>query len=430
MEELVGRFVCAYWACGAVHEFAHLAVAAGLGRSRGAWHWRNMLRALFARQVDIPMAAECKRCRELVRHAGWIASLLFAGAVWRFRAGREIVAAAALTAAEALASDLLAGPEPLSDRFFCGNFGMLLLDAAWGASDSALLILQRMAEVTMMRGAQAGGVVSFVRAGFQADAELEGVRSRVVNSKRGDLSERIVARVRRRERNILGFRSSHLIDHGRIYAGHTRFATTSKATLDGTHPHVWTPPRRVTVWSGLRKTDPQSERAEKVVVNYICHNGDFDFLRVGSRLHELDAIQPWLERVLEAPIPSFVDSCALAGVIDLLRARGSWELATRCAFHFDLDRNTLEVRARARFARSIPSPLAFAPDVCSRTEPAPVAASPPARLRDMRRPAPLAEISRSLSGACVVRVGGGGIDSTKCRRPSRSPARRCSSRTC
>ena len=64
MEELVGRFVCAYWACGAVHEFAHLAVAAGLGRSRGAWHWRNMLRALFARQVDIPMAAECKRCRE------------------------------------------------------------------------------------------------------------------------------------------------------------------------------------------------------------------------------------------------------------------------------------------------------------------------------------------------------------------------------
>ena len=134
MEELVGRFVCAYWACGAVHEFAHLAVAAGLGRSRGAWHWRNMLRALFARQVDIPMAAECKRCRELVRHAGWIASLLFAGAVWRFRAGREIVAAAALTAAEALASDLLAGAEPLSDRFFCGNFGMLLLDAAWGAA--------------------------------------------------------------------------------------------------------------------------------------------------------------------------------------------------------------------------------------------------------------------------------------------------------
>ena len=79
MEEVVGRFVCAYWACGAVHEFAHLAVATGLGRSRGAWHWKNMLRALFARQVDIPMAAECKRCRELVRHAGWIASLLFAG---------------------------------------------------------------------------------------------------------------------------------------------------------------------------------------------------------------------------------------------------------------------------------------------------------------------------------------------------------------
>ena len=307
-----------------------------------------MLRALFARHVDIPMAAECKRCRELVRHAGWIVSLLFAFACAAYRAGREVVVAAALTAAEALASDLLAGAGPPSDRFFCGNFGMLLLDAAWGASDSALLILQRMAEVTMMRGAQAGGVVSFVRSGFNTDAELEGVRSRVVNSKRGDLSERIVARVRRREHNMLGYRSSHLIDHGRIYAGHTRFATTSKATLDGTHPHIWTPARRVTVWSGLRKTDEHSERAEKMVTNYICHNGDFDFLRVGSRMHELEALQPWLEKVLESPIPTLVDSCAIAGVIDLLRARGSWELATRCAFHFDLDRGTLEVRARAR----------------------------------------------------------------------------------
>ena len=26
-----------------------------------------------------------------------------------------------------------------------------------------------------------------------------------------------------------------------IFAGHTRFATTSKASLDGTHPHQWTP---------------------------------------------------------------------------------------------------------------------------------------------------------------------------------------------
>ena len=142
-----------------------------------------MLRALFARQVDIPMAAECAAASSAPR--GLDVSLLFSsrGRVAR----REVVVAAALTAAEALASDLLAGAGPPSERFFCGNFGMLLLDAAWGASDSALLILQRMAEVTMMRGAQAGGVVSFVRSGFNTDAELEGVRSRVVNSKRGDL---------------------------------------------------------------------------------------------------------------------------------------------------------------------------------------------------------------------------------------------------
>ena len=38
-----------------------------------------------------------------------------------------------------------------------------------------------------------------------------------------------------------------LYDGPRIYAGHTRFATTSKATMDGTHPHQWTPPQQLVV---------------------------------------------------------------------------------------------------------------------------------------------------------------------------------------
>ena len=189
--------------------------------------------------------AVCDRCAAAcdVCVSVWLSLSILAGWVLP----RAWARARALTITRFLPSlavspgDLLAGAGPPSERFFCGNFGMLLLDAAWGASDSALLILQRMAEVTMMRGAQAGGVVSFVSSGFNTDAELEGVRSRVVNSKSGDLSERIVARVRRREDNFLGYRSSHLVDHGRIYAGDTRFATTSKATFDGTHPHQWCP---------------------------------------------------------------------------------------------------------------------------------------------------------------------------------------------
>lgn len=48
--------------------------------------------------------------------------------------------------------------------FFCGNFGIILLHSSWcddHGGRSALDILQKMIEVTMMRGAQSGGIVIF-----------------------------------------------------------------------------------------------------------------------------------------------------------------------------------------------------------------------------------------------------------------------------
>ena len=112
----------------------------------------------------------------------------------------------------------------------------------------ALDILEKMVQVTMMRGAQTGGVVTYATgsspggktgSGVNSKAlpQLKGVRSRVVNGKRTDLSKLVRAKVQSSDgaRRPAGF--------VRAYSGHTRFATTSKATFDGTHPHQWCPPQ-------------------------------------------------------------------------------------------------------------------------------------------------------------------------------------------
>ncbi len=79
--------------------------------------------------------------------------------------------------------------------FFCGNFGVILLHSAWLYEDggqTTLDILRKMIEVTMMRGAQSGGIVTFHRNNKKGDdengiVEMKSIRSRVVKSKRGDL---------------------------------------------------------------------------------------------------------------------------------------------------------------------------------------------------------------------------------------------------
>jgi hypothetical protein len=82
--------------------------------------------------------------------------------------------------------------------FFCGNFGVILLHSAWlddkSGRKSSIGILQKMIEVTMMRGAQSGGIVTFMNhkksdgdGDSDSKIQMKSIRSRVVKSKRGDL---------------------------------------------------------------------------------------------------------------------------------------------------------------------------------------------------------------------------------------------------
>jgi hypothetical protein len=117
--------------------------------------------------------------------------------------------------------------------------------------------------------------------------KLKGTRSRVVNSKRTDLSKGVRRRV---EKDNFGYFTKELrhskateynasVEEGRLvrtFFGHTRFATSSKASFDGTHPHQWSPRRDFSVYrfqsaNAANKLPVESQPTG--VENYITHNG-------------------------------------------------------------------------------------------------------------------------------------------------------------
>jgi len=177
-----------------------------------------------------------------------------------------------------------------------------------------------------------------------------GTRIRIVKSKREDLSKVLRSKIEKRSSAI-----TSAMKHVKFFAGHTRFATTSKASFDGTHPHQWSKPRSCRVYkmdflkpesnqnnflslSNLggrlrngRKTRaiaaPNSTRVE----NFITHNGDFEFYELNDKVYELDTVQNFIEHATETKMPAVVDSAAIAGMIDLIRCKGCFGLSVRYA---------------------------------------------------------------------------------------------------
>ena len=127
----------------------------------------------------------------------------------------------------------------------CGNFGIIFLDPRF--RDKVLPLLREMIRITMMRGAQSAGIATYLRTASAANTRERlgflsrlGVRSRVVNGKRTDLSALVMRRLAwdlRRAAAFHGVRDA--IEAPQVFQGHTRFATTSISNLDGCHPHQW-----------------------------------------------------------------------------------------------------------------------------------------------------------------------------------------------
>ena len=329
-------FLAYHWLFGVLHELAHLAILLGVGlKLKHVLTRDNAVGALWKRRVQVSASAITRGKACVVRHAGWIASVALAIAMEHQQHSACVRAAAWLTAVEALATDLLRlGHDHTlrrTVRFACGNFGLLLLDLA----NKQLVpeVLKRMVEITMARGAQCGGVVSYVPVSSSSKGEEDdqrvGVRSRVVNGKRTDLSELLLAKFRRDHAFRPAPNSPYFVQ------GHTRFATSSKVTFNGTHPHQWNSPRLYALWTGFHNGIYRSSQAS--VENFVTHNGDLDFVKIHGTWHDVSDVMNWLERVFDVPMPSSTDSVGFAGMMDLLRTQGLMFQSVRVAYHLGED---------------------------------------------------------------------------------------------
>jgi hypothetical protein len=196
------RAVAWYALFGVMHELFHFIVATAISQDmallkQALENWKPILfDMVLHRQVSIPSqlcapaGSECLSLT-LIRASGWIFSLCLAVFVHTKAHTRNatlatqissgdawFVVAAYLTALDAIATDLfgipkiciLAGINPQDYSFseeinslvilHCGNFGVILLHGAWFENGGryAFDILEKMIQVTMMRGAQSGKI--------------------------------------------------------------------------------------------------------------------------------------------------------------------------------------------------------------------------------------------------------------------------------
>lgn len=342
-------FLVAYVAFGILHEGSHLAMAKILGHGACT----SLFGVFVGRMCSIPSLTTADDWEiDLVRHAGWIASVFVAlvlaiGSVSHDgRKGHRksqlhsaLVWAAVVTALEGISTDLVGFTSTTllsKTTFFCGNFGVILLNPGWTNTrgdygKTALDLLEKMIEITMMRGAQTGGVITWTSSNGKAASskDLTPIRVRVVNGKRTDLSEQL-----RKQLNKKVCSGGRINPSIRCLMGHTRFATSSKATMNGTHPHIWSPVAKCCVYP-LADSKVWLSSTPKPVVqsvsNYITHNGDLDFFKVNGVIADLEAVQKWLEKATGYPMPAPVDSAAIAGLVDLIRSSGCFSLSLRFA---------------------------------------------------------------------------------------------------
>ena len=294
-----------------LHEGAHALTARLLGHSSSV-----TISIAGLSQTSVAGVGKDSLAAMLVRHAGWITSVAAAIAASCYDFALGPLTVLWLTAFDGVYTDLLGGVEA-ADTFFCGNFGLLLLDQA--AAPLIKEMLEKSVRVTMMRGAQSAGLVTYVPDGKSS----LGIRKRVVNGKRTDLCDLLMAKWGSKL-------SSGAVSSPQLFQGHTRFATSSIAALPGCHPHQWSTAAERNYWTADARSTFTSARVSHET--FISHNGDLDFYEWHGVVYPLEDVFAILERVLHQKPSATVDSMGVAGLLDLLRTKGMWFQSVRYAY--------------------------------------------------------------------------------------------------
>ena len=288
-----------------------------------------------------------------IRHAGWIFSVALAVVVALGGASAGATLACLWTAADALTSDLVGATAQGTHAadgtiFFCGNFGLIMLKRM--RTTDIVKLLRSLVQFQMMRGAQTAGIVTYkhtTRRGAN-DAARVGLRVRVCNGKRADLSKLIVNK-------CLAKGMFNEVDAPAVFQGHTRFATSSIANKDGCHPHQWRVPHRQRYWSYIEAVGITEGRFHSRFTNcesFITHNGDLDAFRFHGVTYSLGELQELLPALLHTPpnpAAQRVDSLCIAGLLDFLRTKGMWLQSLRYGVVSGGKRLALQIRWHINF---------------------------------------------------------------------------------
>jgi hypothetical protein len=225
---------------------------------------------------------------------------------------------------------ILSGRAPL---FHCGNFGFISAPEMPMAGEllpkSAIARFRTMAMETEIRGAQAGGglVLARDRRGLSCF-----VGHKLVNAKRGHLTKALEAGFRRQRHRAVrsGCRP---VPSSLLAAWHYRFGTSGPPAVRETHWHEWSPAQGRRLW---RREGGRWVCAWRNVQHRITHNGDFEAFQLFGTPVDFLCLGPWLERVLNSPIPAVADSARIAGLMDLLICQGDWFASVRLAYQLVL----------------------------------------------------------------------------------------------
>jgi hypothetical protein len=278
---------------------------------------------------------ESRTFRMAIRHSGWMGSLLVANASYFFSLSCIVQISAWLTVLDSLCSDFFMLYDTGENMFLCGNFGMLLLDNEH--RDKAVPFLRTMVRFTMARGAHSAGVMTYVPQ--QKKFGLRGVRSRVVNGKRSDLSKTILDRFQLNQK-LASYRFGPEKSAAKVFTGHVQFLKSTRPTLHSVHPIQWTPAADHIIWrehNGVWSSELSS------VEIFASYEGELEHWTVGGIEYPPEKLLPWIEAAThQRQRESEAKDYCISGILDLVRTQGSWYHSIRYGFLFGPKRSNLD----------------------------------------------------------------------------------------